>query len=140
MRRLSRIRNSFPVGVLDQGGQKLDALVGVECLIDNHPVRLALVRDRGNHRELLTCSTHRIGDRRLAHRGIAAATYISVHQSRLVAPVNLCPFSLGTFLDLGVFLVEPRLNGFGTLFVSLLDPIFLCCPIEICVKLRFGKG
>jgi hypothetical protein len=44
-----------------------------------------------------------------------------VFTKAVITPVNLCTFSLGTFLDLGVLLVNPRLNRFGTLLVSLLD-------------------
>ena len=77
--------------------------------------------DGGDHRQFLARAAYRKGHRRFAHRGVAAAAHIGIDDRRFIAPVNLRAFGFGTLLNLGVLLIQPILNGLGTLLVSLLD-------------------
>lgn len=49
----------LPAGILNQHFEEFDQLVGVEVLVNDHPVCLALIRHRGNHRQLLPGAAHR---------------------------------------------------------------------------------
>jgi hypothetical protein len=103
----------LPASLLGQGFQELNQLVRVERLINDHPARLALVGDGGNHRQLLARATHCTGHGRLPCRYVTASAYIGVDQGGFIAPVNLRPFGLGALLNLGVLLIQPGLHASG---------------------------
>ena len=71
-------------GVLHQRLEEVDEALVVEGPVDDHPARLALVGDAGDHGQLLAHAAHGHRHRRLALGRKAAATRIGVDQRRLV--------------------------------------------------------
>ena len=111
----------FALCIFDQRPEKLNELVRVERLINDHPGRLALIGHSRNHRQLVARADHRKRHRCFANRRVAPAPYICVDQCGLIASVNLCTFCLGFGFNGGVLLIEPGAHSFGALFVGFFD-------------------
>lgn len=107
--------------ILDQGLKKLDELVAIECLVNDHPARLSLVGDGGDHRKFVACAADYVSHGRLPFGLVAPGTHIGVDHRRLISPVNLCILGSGLSGNDGVLLFEPLLYGLRTLLASFLD-------------------
>jgi hypothetical protein len=64
---------------------------------------------------------HGHGHGRLPFGLVATPAYIGVDHRRLIAPVNLSILGFSSVCNLGVLLIEPRLDGLGTLLIGAFD-------------------
>ena len=99
--------------VLEQTLQKLDERCAIECFVNHHPVRFALVVDAGDHAELVARATDRIHLGRFHLGCLAVSTHIGVDHGCFVESVNFSLLCFGLFLNLWVLCIEPLLQRFG---------------------------
>ncbi|MDB5867886.1 MAG: family transposase, partial [Polaromonas sp.] len=107
--------------ILDQGLQEFDEFFGIERLINDHPARLALIGDCGDHRELVAGPAHSHGHRSFARWREAPTPHIGKDPRSLIAPVNFSTLGPGALLNGWIFAFKPSLYRRRALFVGALD-------------------